>query len=145
MQHTLRAAGRCFAPLVAINIYMSRDANRTLEFLNHPILIILNRNLSLRIIVRIYAQLMFLTDMDHLTHILPSSSSRNSSPAVSTPDSSTSMAKPHTESSKCTKRKGKSHLSQSNVRIQLAETDKPVRNQECVYLDTRPASSETCQ
>ncbi|KAI3322495.1 hypothetical protein HD806DRAFT_127425 [Xylariaceae sp. AK1471] len=49
---------------------------------------------------------MFLTDMDHLTHILPSSSSRNSSSAVSTPDSTTSMTKPNTESSKCSKRKG---------------------------------------
>lgn len=47
-------------------------------------------------------------DMDHLTHILPSSSSQNSSPAVSTPDSSTSMTRTTTslESTKGGKRKG---------------------------------------
>ncbi|KAI0392077.1 hypothetical protein F5Y17DRAFT_478134 [Xylariaceae sp. FL0594] len=48
------------------------------------------------------------TKMEHLTHILPSSSSQTSSPAVSTPDSSASMTKSSTnmESTKGGKRKG---------------------------------------
>ncbi|KAI1812564.1 hypothetical protein GGS20DRAFT_591594 [Poronia punctata] len=45
--------------------------------------------------------------MDHLTHILPSSSSQTSSPAMSTPESSAGMAKTtNVESTKGGKRKG---------------------------------------
>jgi hypothetical protein len=46
-------------------------------------------------------------DMDHITHILPSSSSQNSSPAVSTPGSSASMTRTtNVEPTKGGKRKG---------------------------------------